>query len=304
MHTRILALDNGVVRQTRLIRRTQAEVIDLEDWGPRLRLLCRHRTFRRFEADLQRRTSRQQGPALTFVGSGDFHHISLALIRALDRPCNLLVLDNHPDWMRGVPILHCGTWLYHAARLPHVHRIFHVGGDVDFDNAYRWLAPWPLLRSGKIVVLPARRAFWGRAWSQVPHQPVRSSADDPASGERLWQLLWPYRFDLASRPLYVSLDKDVLPATEAAVNWDSGHLTRREVFDLLALFQEASGGLLGLDVVGDWSRVHAEGLLRQTLLQMEHPAVERWEGTFALNERFNLALVDWLNSRAVQHRVA
>ena len=92
-------------------------------------------------------------PTLTFYGSGDFHHVSLALVRRRRAPFNLLVLDNHPDWMRGVPFLHCGTWLYHAARLPQVRRIFHVGGDVDFDNVYRWLAPWPLLHAGKIVTL-------------------------------------------------------------------------------------------------------------------------------------------------------
>src|SRR5207245_2357963 len=109
-------------------------------------------------------------PSLTFVGSGDFHHVSLALVRRQPGPINLLVLDNHPDWMRGVPVLHCGTWLSHAVRLPQVRTVFHVGGEVDFDNAYSWLAPWPELRSGKIVVLPAVRRFRGARWGRVRHQ--------------------------------------------------------------------------------------------------------------------------------------
>jgi hypothetical protein len=299
MRVRILALDQGVVRQPELIRRTQAEVVSLEDWGPHLRLGCRHKDFRRFEEELARRAARAAEPSLSFIGSGDFHHVSLALLRSLDRPCNLLVLDNHPDWMRGVPILHCGTWLHHAARLPHVRRIFHVGGDVDFDNGYRWLAPWSLLQSGKIVVIPARRFFQGRAWDRIAHDPVRDNPDEPASRDRLQQLLWPHRFQLASFPLYVSFDKDVMPATEASVNWDSGYLTRSEVFEFLNLFQEASKGLIGMDVVGDWSPVHAEGLVRRTLLWLEHPAVTGdWEGAFQVNERFNLALSEWLGSRA------
>ena len=57
-------------------------------------------------------------------------------------PFNLLVLDKHPDWMRGIPFLHCGTWLHHALQLPTLNRVIHCGGDLDFDNAYRWLAPW------------------------------------------------------------------------------------------------------------------------------------------------------------------
>ena len=88
-------------------------------------------------------------------------------------PCNLAVIDNHPDWMRGVPFLHCGTWVHHAARLSHVRRIIHIGGDVDFDNLYRFMAPWPALHRGKITVIPARRSFgrgqWRRARPRAPH---------------------------------------------------------------------------------------------------------------------------------------
>src|SRR5262249_35799045 len=149
---------------------------------------------------------------------------SLALVKRQPRPINLLVLDNHPDWMRRVPFLHCGTWLHHAARLPRVRRVFHVGGEVDFDNSWRWLAPWSLLRSGKMVVLPAVRRFRGGAWAQVTHTPLRPHPETPVDHERLTELLAPFREELARHPLYISLDKDVLRREEVAVNWDSGKL--------------------------------------------------------------------------------
>src|SRR5262249_35571478 len=98
-------------------------------------------------------------PAVTLYGSGDFHHVTLALLARVDRPFNLLVLDNHPDWMRAIPFLHCGTWLRHALRLPNLRRVFHCGGETDFDNGYRRLAPWAEIASGRVVVLPARRRF-------------------------------------------------------------------------------------------------------------------------------------------------
>jgi arginase family enzyme len=305
MRTRLLDLDEGVARQSRLIHRTGASVVPLTDWGPHIRVTCRHRAFRRFEADLAARIADTPEPTLTFLGSGDFHHISLALLRDLNRPVNVLVLDNHPDWMRGVPILHCGTWLYHAARLPHINRIFHVGGDVDFDNGYRWLAPWPMLRSGKITVFPARRTFQGRGWRNVPHESIRSHSDEPASIDRLRDLMWPYRFELASLPLYISFDKDVMPASEAVINWDSGHLSAREAFDVLTLFREASGGLAGMDVVGDWSSVRAAGLLRRMLIHMEHPPeIDRTEEADRVNEAFNLRVIDWLERRTLRRRAA
>src|SRR5713226_6370164 len=155
MDVRILDLDGSVCQQAGLMARPAPEVLPAQDWGPRIRMACSFARFRRFEQALARlaRSPSDAGPQVTFCGSGDFHHVSLALVRRLPTPVNLVVIDNHPDWMRGVPFMHCGTWLYHAARLPHVARVYHVGGDVDFDNYYQGIAPWKLLRSQKITVL-------------------------------------------------------------------------------------------------------------------------------------------------------
>ena len=104
--------------------------------GTALRLACRFARFHAFEEELGRYLDGRE-PALTFYGSGDLHHVSLALLRRFTTPFNLLLLDKHPDWMCGIPFLHCGTWLRHALRLPLLRRVFHVGGDLDFDNAWR-----------------------------------------------------------------------------------------------------------------------------------------------------------------------
>ncbi|HZY89481.1 MAG TPA: hypothetical protein VFE78_31960 [Gemmataceae bacterium] len=292
METRVLDLDGGIVAQTALVERSAAAVLPLAGWGPRLRMACGHRPFRRFERELARLTGSEfdREPRLTFCGSGDFHHVSLALVRRQPRPCNLLVIDNHPDWMRGVPLLHCGTWLYHAARLPQVACVFHVGGEVDFDNAWRWLAPWPLLRSGKISVLPAVRRFRGGGWRNVRHEALRPAPDLPADRERLEEWLRPYRAELAARPLYVSLDKDVLGADESVVNWDSGLLTAAEVREVLRAFLSAAE-LAGMDVVGDWSPVRVAGPLRGVLHRTEHPplTVDALEAT-RRNQALNLEL--------------
>lgn len=293
--TRILALDDGLVRQKALLRRSRAGILPLGGWGPRVRLGCSWRAFRRLERDLTELAGpADRGPSVSFCGSGDFHHISLALLRRRRSPCNLLVLDNHPDWMRGVPFLHCGTWLYHAARLPHVGRIFHVGGEVDFDNGYHWMAPWPMLRAGKIVVLPAVRQFQGRGWDKVPHDTLRPSPGSYLRRERIEQWLQRYRKELASRPLYISLDKDVMAADEAVVNWDSGRLLFPEVRDVLEAFLAATrGDLAGMDVVGDWSAVRLRGLVRHALHYTEHPAlaVDPVAAT-RRNEALNLTLLD------------
>jgi hypothetical protein len=307
MRPRILDLDGSLLAQDALLRRIATPPLDLHAWAPRIRLACRWAVFRAFEESLRTRTglASDPEPCLTFCGSGDFHHVSLALLRRLRTPCNVLVLDKHPDWMRGLPFLHCGTWLYHAAALPHIGCIFHVGGELDFDNAYRWLAPWRWLRSGKITVVPAVRRLRGRRWSRIVHQPLRAQADTPAKREAIENFIEPFRHELAARPLYISLDKDVLTAAEAPANWDSGYLEGAEVLEVVRAFSAAAGGrLAGMDVLGDWSPVRLGGWFRHALHWTEHPSVEVDAGAAAaLHERLNLAILQATTAWcAAQHR--
>jgi arginase family enzyme len=269
------------------------EVVPLTDWGPCIRMACRFGRFRQFEDDIARRASGSFDPSLTFIGSGDFHHVSLALIRKITIPFNLLVIDNHPDWMHSIPFMHCGTWLYHAAQLPNVRRIYHVGGDVDFDNEWRLCAPYRFLRDGKIVVFPGIRRYDVGEWRRIRHAPLRSEGKMPVTLERIEHLLRPFEPGLARWPLYVSLDKDVMQSRDAVVNWDSGHLTLDEVQKVLrAFFAAANSRLVGMDVVGDWSSVSMVGLFRRYLDWLEHPAlaVDPAEAR-RTNERTNLTLV-------------
>ncbi len=294
MDVRILDLDGALTAQPALA--DGSRVVDgLQRWGPRIRLACRFGRFRRFEQALADRLGgdRDTAPHLTFYGSGDFHHVSLALARRLREPFNLLVLDNHPDWMCGVPFLHCGTWLRHASLLPLVRRVFHVGGDVDFDNSYRWMAPWRQLREGRIHVLPGFRRFRRGAWSAVPNEPIRPAPDAPAARSRLEELIHPHRAELASWPLYISLDKDVMAPAEAVVNWDSGRLTMDEVGCVLDAFTAAaSGRLAGMDVVGDWSPVRLRGWFRKLFhLTMHPPLAIDPDQASRINQRANLRLI-------------
>ena len=296
MRIRILDLDGSLLLQQEFLDRCRPSIVAAGQWGPSIRMACSFGRSRQFERELANllQNSSASEPAITFYGSGDFPHVSLALVRRLRTAINLLVLDNHPDWMRGVPFLHCGTWLNHAARLPGIARIFHVGGDVDFDNYYQCMAPWRLLRSGKFIVFPAIRPFRRGAWSSVPNRPVRAQRDMPACQDRVGELLDAFRGELARRPLYISLDKDVLREKEAVVNWDSGHLTLVEVVDLLHAFVNAArGNVAGMDITGDWSPVRLRGWLRHLMHLTEHPAlVIDGDDATQRNGQTNLALLE------------
>lgn len=305
MEPRILDLDGSLRAQPALLQRTGASICPMDDWAPRIRLGCSSRRFGQFEQALAFRlgSDADDAPRLNWYGSGDFHHVTLALLRRRQRPFNLVVIDNHPDWMRRIPILHCGTWLWHAAQLPQVQRIFHVGGDVDFDNYYRWVAPWQQLRSGKITVCPSVRKFARFPWTRVTNEPLRARLDVPATFERIMELLAPFRADLARWPLYVSLDKDVMVQSDSIVNWDSGHLRLDEVLAVLeALEHLAQGRWAGMDVLGDWSPVRLQGWLRHLLHFTEHPPLTiDAEQAATRNEQINLALCEGRALRRALH---
>lgn len=303
MDIQILDLDGSVPLQQTLVSRYRAKVADAQSWGPRVRLGCGFEEFRRFEQSLASLLDKvPSGPQVTCYGSGDFHHVSLALLRRLTEPFNLLVLDNHPDWMRRVPLVHCGTWLYHAAQLPTVQHLFHVGGDVDFDNYYRWLAPWQMLRTGRITVFPARRRFQRGPWRQLPHEPLRIGPLTRLTAERVDELLLPYQAELARWPLYISVDKDVLTEWEAVVNWDSGHLDLKEVrLALDGFLRAAQGRLAGMDLLGDWSPVRLRGALRYFFHWTEHPRLEvEADDATQRNEWTNLALLETVRAQVAQ----
>ena len=92
---------------------------------------------------------------------------------------------------------------------------------------------------GKIRVLPAVRSFKGKSWQSVPHRALRDDPDSPARRTAIEAALHPWREELAGLPLYVSLDRDVLNADEAIVNWDSGKLLVAEVLAVIRTFLSA-----------------------------------------------------------------
>jgi hypothetical protein len=293
---RIVDLDGSLTPQADLFAGARAEWVPAGEWGPRIRLACNFAAFDRFRGWLCEALP-QGDPCVTFYGSGDFHHVTLALLDRIREPFNLLVLDKHPDWMRGVPFLHCGTWLWHALRSPYLGRVFHCGGETDFDNVYRWLAPWPEIAAGRVVILPARRRFAVGRWRRIKVQPLISDGIPPV--EVLRSALEPHQDELRRHPLYVSVDKDVLTAQDAAVNWDPGLLALDQAVDILEAFVTAAEGrLVGGDVLGDWSPVRLGHRLNRLCSRLDHPSPQLDPSDAAcLNRRANAAVLRALSSR-------
>ena len=222
-----------------------ALVLSLGAWQERIRFGCNMRTFADFSRALDRSLPGSYGTV--FVGSGDFHHVSHALIarRAADGMFKVVVLDNHPDNMRFAFGIHCGSWVRHVAALPrvsHVHVLGITSRDVAAVHAWEnYLAP---LRNGKLT-------NWcigvDTGWAARLGLSDRFLSFD-STAKMLDRFTESVRHD--PTPVYLTIDKDVLSPAVARTNWDQGCMSEQEMMETIA---QCRGRLIGSDITGDVS---------------------------------------------------
>lgn len=142
----ILDLDGGVLPLP------QAQTLALPQWHDPLRFACSDATLDRFAAEVLAPLPAQLGTVM--LGSGDFHHLSLPLLRRMrgQAPFQLVVLDNHPDNMRFPLGMHCGSWVNAASKLPqisHIHVLGITSSDIGLGHA--WENHWRPLMGGRLT---------------------------------------------------------------------------------------------------------------------------------------------------------
>src|SRR5215471_4409674 len=232
-----------------------ATVLDFREWHERTRLACSMRTYREFGRAMNDALPAAHGTV--FLGSGDFHHLSHALIarRCSERMFTVVVLDNHPDNMRFPFGIHCGSWVRRVAALPcvsHVHVLGITSTDVSAAHAWEnYLTP--LLR-GKLT-------NWcvgvDVGWAARVGLDARFLAFDTTADllDRFAET-----HGRARALAYLTIDKDVLGVDIARTNWDQGRMSDDEMLAAIALFR---GRLLGSDVTGEVSAYYYRSMLKR-----------------------------------------
>lgn len=301
MRAALLHLDDALVRQPALAAQVAAgggEAVDLRDLGPALRLWSRPPALERLRARLTRDLPAEVGPRLVFCGSGDFHHITPILLeRAIAasgcEAVTVLHFDNHPDWVRYENGAHCGSWVAWAARMDRVAKVVTVGVcSPDIRRPKPERADLELLSEGRLELYAYRDPDGG----QTVELAGRSWPTIEAMGEAAFAAFLPGR--IATKAVYLTIDKDVLRPNDAATNWDQGRASLAFLRTLLTPLL-AERRLIGADVVGDWSRaVYGGGLLAGLLKRGEALIDQPWTqpppSARAANEAVNLELLNLL----------
>jgi len=299
-----LDVDGSLPRQPQLVRALH-EVAALRTFEDALRLWAAPRGLAAVRNVLHRWQAQHPQPWLTFLGSGDCHHLTLLLLQALSesaRPATLIVIDNHPDWFVVPPRYHCGNWVSGALRLPWLREAILLGQDSpDLRGACFWRAPFRELRRGRVSLFP-----YGRSRIRVPFWWPRTVAGAAASTRRWYGVELSFQtvqqvgarrlFDevasrVAGQRVYLSIDKDCLAPPYAATDWEQGRLSLDELRYGIQRVREAAT-LVGADVCGE----SAPGPLRGFWKRLD---AARPTGNAALstacgrvNEDTNLSLLD------------
>lgn len=298
-----IAFDDGLARQPEL-RSRLSRTLDLRTEADRVRLMCRSSAAEAVKQRLREARAELPGPWLAFLGSGDFHHVTLMLLEefaAARGPFSLVLIDNHPDWTTLPPKYHCGNWVAGASRLAQTLTLIGMDSpDLRWNALYA--APIRAMAQDRIrmhpwrveeVRLPGRwtAASGGCVTSRLWGSRIRFSTCTSLGTRRLFQSVVE---GLPGERIYLSIDKDVLRADDVPADWEQGRMTLCELVEGVALLADRCT-LLGADVCGDRGTSPLRGLVRRV-------DAGRWRGPWRQpsaeemrkSELANLAILDAL----------
>jgi hypothetical protein len=310
MRLNLLHLDDALLGQRRFRAAASAmgaRELDLSELAPNIRLWATRGDMIELRARLaEHLRARDAGPLVTWMGSGDFHHVSGVLVALLAEaelaPLTIVQFDNHPDWVSSRNVSHCGSWAKQVLDERLAQRVVGIGmTSSDFSWPEFKRAGLGHIASGRMIMFPTAPAQ-SRVFGQYGHGPGHSQ-----DGHRLvWKGI-AAKFDQESAArvfaaietpaIYITIDKDVLNKGAADTNWDQGRL---ELSDLVAWLKALNDRcrIIGIDVVGDRSETRFGGPLLPRILKRGEILIDQpWRrgrglAGDAINEDTNLVILD------------
>lgn len=270
-----------------------AVIADLGKWQETIRFGCSMKNYRQFCCQLEKELPTRHGTV--FLGSGDYHHLSHYLVtRTAKREApfsfDIVVLDNHPDNMRFPFGIHCGSWVSHIAKLPqvnHVHVLGITSDDISFrrawENRFR-----PFFDEKLTYWCMDVDVSWAQAFG-LGHAFRRFDSPDELTAAFM------AAFEQHVRPVYLSIDKDVLSEKSVRTNWDQGRMEEQHLSQIIGTLKNR---LVGSDITGEVSTWTYASKWKNWLSRMDgqntvSPSdIARWQKE---QQTLNLRLLQILN---------
>jgi len=273
---RILNFDDSIIQQAGLFRQYQVKVVDFTDLAASARLFMTAGVRKKIASVLVP----QERNYPTFLGSGDFHHISEVLTAQIEQPACLVIFDFHPDWDSLPPRFGCGSWVAQAMKNKNITKAVLIGmGSDDLSGFTLQAGSLDALAGGRLEIYPFRHKP-----SRVYFRPIAKNHSIISergffSNRIIWhelerENLTVFTMDLIKRlptdKVYISIDKDCLKNDFALTNWEEGYLSLGQLLTMIKLMCE-NLDIIGLDITGDYSRPVISGRLKAAISRLDHP---------------------------------
>jgi len=301
---RVLNLDDSIVKQQSLISRYKAEIIDLKELGPKVRLWMNKKTKNEIEERIRGSTK----DSITFLGSGDFHHISSILINQFHQPFSVIIFDFHPDWETLPPRFGCGSWVNQVLKSKNIEKFILIGvSSDDISSGYVQSGNLDSLKDNRVEIYPYAHkpslAFFKRIPENVSfrfnkHLLFNKIYWSELKDKNLKDFFLSLLKRIPTKEVYLSIDKDCLRKDYALTNWEEGHLSLDELLLILKLIKE-NLDIVGADIVGDYSKICIKSKFKSICSYFDHPKAQTANKfsepvVTATNEATNLKILQLL----------
>ncbi|CCQ93387.1 conserved hypothetical protein [[Clostridium] ultunense Esp] len=173
---------------------------------------------------IQQRVKKRKNRGITFLGSGNYHYVSLLFLSEIAEPFTLILFDHHTDMMEApsYSIISCGSWVLQALdRLPMLHKVIIVGAEKELENQI----PPHMREKVSIFLNESSGTIDSLSHRIVSHIPTKT--------------------------VYISIDKDVLDRTEVVTDWDQGNMKIHELVRLVRSIL-SHYTVSGVDICGEY----------------------------------------------------
>lgn len=301
---RILNFDDSVVNQHALLGNYKNTVLDLKGLGLKARFWMNKKTRDLIAGRIQNSGKN----AITFLGSGDFHQISEILISQFQEPLSVIVFDFHPDWDTSIPRFGCGSWVTQVINKDNVAKIILLGVSSEDISSYSvHSGNLASLKDNRVEIYPYAHSPSKTFLKKIPDNISIGLKRGRFFNTIYWQELYNKNLKdffrqilsrIPTKKVYLSIDKDCLRNEYALTNWEEGKMPLDELLLLLGLIKD-NLDIIGLDIVGDYSEIRLEGLIKNIASYFDHPRNLKTPETqkdiiTSVNENTNLKLLELL----------
>lgn len=301
---RILNFDDSLTKQINLSQRFPTVITDLKKIAP----ACRHWMTKSAARQFKNLLDPQLKNNITFLGSGDFHHVSSLLIEQFQEPLSVIIFDHHPDWDSLPPKFGCGSWVSRILEKPNVLKVILLGISSD-DISYPEIQTANLksLKADRLEIYPYFHKPTRVLFREVPKNIsikleqglfYRNIHWRQLKNSNLADFFSQLITRLPTSQVYISIDKDCLKSAYSLTNWEEGNLELDEVLVMLKLIKQ-NLDIVGLDVTGDYSRAELKGAIKTFCYRLDHPKDYTAKGKpealiNSLNEQTNIRIIETL----------